>query len=47
VTELLGIITASSVRPGLNADEKALYEELKGRSGLHRCSRRTDFGGGD
>jgi hypothetical protein len=32
VTELLGIITASSARPGLNADEKALYEELKGRS---------------
>lgn len=31
VTELLGIITASSVRPGLNADEKALYEELKGQ----------------
>jgi methyl-accepting chemotaxis protein len=32
VTELVGIIAASSARPGLNADEKALYEELKGQA---------------
>ena len=31
VTELVGIIAASSARPGLNAEEKALYEELKGQ----------------
>jgi methyl-accepting chemotaxis protein len=31
ITELVGIIAASSARPGLNADEKALYEELKGQ----------------
>ncbi|NML28757.1 methyl-accepting chemotaxis protein [Zoogloea sp. G-4-1-14] len=31
VTELVGIIAASSARPGLNAEEIALYEELKGQ----------------